>query len=229
MPVSPARTPTPTKASTVYERLRADVLSAVLEPGAKLRIDFVCARYEARNTPVREALNRLAAEGLLHRQEQRGFSVAPMSAQELAELTRTRVAIESLALGECLARRTPEWEEQLLLARHRLERTPRSLQGDRYDANPQWERRHRDFHRALIAACGSRWLLRYCDELADQAYRYRQRSMQAAYHQRDVAAEHAAIADAALAGDAARARALLASHLERTATLLPWHDPPRPA
>lgn len=210
-----------TKASTVYEELRADILSAALEPGAKLRIEFVCERYGARNTPVREALNRLAAEGLLLRQEQRGFSVAAMSTEDLAELTRARCGIEALALRESLAQRDAAWEEQLVLARHRLERTPRSLHAGHYEANPEWERLHRDFHRALIAACGSRWLIRYSDELADHAYRYRQRSMQSVYLQRDVAAEHAAITDAALAGDAELAVALLQAHFERTATLLP--------
>jgi DNA-binding GntR family transcriptional regulator len=219
--VKPDAAPRPTKASTVYEELRADILSAALEPGAKLRIEFVCDRYRARNTPVREALNRLAAEGLLQRQEQRGFSVATMSAEDLAELTRTRIAIESMALRESLAHRNAAWEEQLVLARHRLDRTPRSLHSERYEANPEWERRHREFHRALIAACGSRWLLRFSDELADHAYRYRQRSMKAAYLQRDVAAEHAALAHAALAGDSERAIALLRAHFERTATLLP--------
>jgi DNA-binding GntR family transcriptional regulator len=219
--VKPDAAPHTTKASTVYEELRADILCAALEPGAKLRIEFVCERYRARNTPVREALNRLAAEGLLQRQEQRGFSVATMSAEELDELTRTRVAIEEMALRESLARRDAAWEEQLVLARHRLDRTPRSLNGEHYEANPEWERRHRDFHRALIAACGSRWLRRFSDELADHAYRYRQRSIQAAYLKRDVAAEHAAIAAAALAGDSERAVALLQAHFERTATLLP--------
>lgn len=217
-----------TKASTVYEELRADILSAALEPGAKLRIEFVCDRYRARNTPVREALNRLAAEGLLQRQEQRGFSVATMSAEDLAELTRTRIAIETLALRESLTRRDAAWEEHLVLARHRLDRTPRSLHSEHFEANPEWERRHREFHRALISACGSRWLRRFSDELADHAYRYRQRAMQAAYLQRDVASEHAAIADAALAGDAERAVALLQAHFERTATLLPLlNRPPR--
>lgn len=210
-----------TKASTVHEQLRADILSAVLEPGTKLRIEFVCQRYRARNTPVREALNRLAAEGLLLRQEQRGFTVAPMSAAELAELTSTRCAIETLALRQSLQQRDTAWEERLVLARHRLAHTPRSLHDAAFEANPEWERLHREFHRALIGACGSRWLQRYSDELADHAYRYRQRSMQAAYLRRDVGAEHEAIAQAALAGDVEQAVALLHAHFERTAELLP--------
>lgn len=213
--------PATTIASTVYEQLRRDILEARLEPGAKLRIEFVCERYGARNTPVREALNRLAAEGLLQRAEQRGFSVMPMSDAERDELTDTRCAIEALALARSLARRDAAWEEALVLAHHRLARTPRSSHTRRFVPNPAWETLHREFHRALLAACGSRWLLRYADELADHAYRYRQRSMQGDYRKRDVAAEHAAIAEAALAGDGARAAQLLEAHYRRTAAALP--------
>ena len=211
-PVSPL-----TIASTVYEQLRGDILGARLEPGVKLRIDFVCQRYGAGNTPVREALNRLAADGLVLRYEQRGFAVSPMSGDELAELTTTRCAIEAIALRNMLQQRDSDWEERLVLSRHRLAQVPRSLTVDRFVANPEWEQRHRDFHRALLGNCGSRWLLRYTEELADHAYRYRQRSMQAAYPLRDVAAEHDAIAAAALAGESSRAVELLAAHYRRTA------------
>lgn len=205
------------KASTVYEQLREDILAARLEPGSKLRIEWVCSHYAAGNTPVREALSRLAAEGLLQHQDQRGFRVAPMSAADLAELTRTRCAIEPAALRLCLGQRSTAWEEALVLAHHRLQRTPRSLDTQHYRANPEWEQLHRDFHRALVAACGSRWLLRYCDELADHAWRYRQWAMADAFGSRDVAAEHAALLDAALGGDAERACMLLAQHFQHTA------------
>ncbi len=205
-----------TKASAVHDQRRADILGARLEPGTRLRIEFVCERYRARNAPVREALNRLVAEGLLQRQEQRGFVVTPMSADELDELIRTRSAIETLALRESLARRDATWEQQLVLARHRLEHTPRSLREDHFEANPDWELRHREFHRALIAACQSRWLRRFRDELADHAYRSRHRSMVAAWQRRDVVGKHAYIAVAAIGGDVERALALRQAHNGRT-------------
>jgi DNA-binding GntR family transcriptional regulator len=213
-------TPT-TIASSVYEQLRRDILEARLEPGTKLRIDFVCQRYAAGNTPVREALNRLAAEGLLQRAEQRGFTVAPMSDAELDELTDTRMAIDELALRRSIDARTPAWEEALVLAHHRLSRTARSLSTQSFQANPAWEHLHREFHRALLAACGSRWLMRYSDELADHAYRYRQRAMMGDYRKRHVGAEHEALLQAACAGDVERAVALLAAHYKRTADATP--------
>ena len=208
-----------TLASTVHGRLRHDLLYGVLEPGTKLRVEWVVKTYGAGASPVREALNRLASEGLLGRHDQRGFFVMPVSAEELEELTRTRCWLEELALRESLANRTPEWEEELVLARHRLSRTPRRLSDDPAATNPDWERLHRAFHRALISGCRSRWLLGFCDQLADQAHRYRQIALTGAQARRDEVAEHRAIADSAIAGDADAAVAALLAHYRLTSEL----------
>src|SRR5690606_19392147 len=121
----------------------------------------------------REALNRLAADGLVERRDQRGFVAAGISRQDLKELTDTRCWLEEVAIRQAMARRDPAWEEGIVLAHHRLQRTPRSLQAPQFEDNPAWELAHRDFHRALIQGCGSRWLIGFCEQLADQLYRYR--------------------------------------------------------
>jgi DNA-binding GntR family transcriptional regulator len=87
-------------------------------------------------------------------------------------------------------------------------------------ADPQaWAAAHRDFHMALLSACGSTWLLSYAGNLYDQAERYRLlralRTPNAALA-RDVGAEHRELLDAALSRDAARAVAALRAHYERT-------------
>ena len=102
----------------------------VLESESKLRVEWVVSRYGAGASPVREALNRLASEGLLGRHDQRGFFIMPVSAEELEELTRTRCWLEERALRESIANRTGEWEEQLVLALHRLARAQRRLPED---------------------------------------------------------------------------------------------------
>ena len=117
-------TPSSTQASTVYDRLRDDLLSGRLEPGRKLQMRFLTEMYQTSQTPLREALNRLTADGLVEGREQRGFYVIDMSRNELIELTKTRCWVESLALRESMAAATPRWEERLLLAEHRLGRTP---------------------------------------------------------------------------------------------------------
>lgn len=209
-----------TRATSLYDQLRTEVLGGAFEPGSRLGIEALCERYATSQTPLREALNRLVADGLVDRREQRGFAVAPISADDLDEITRTRCWLEEIALRESIARRTAAWEEALVLAHHRLARTPRSLADDRFEDNPEWEPLHRDFHRALISGCGSRWLLSFCEQLADQHHRYRRLSAARAFRKRGVKGEHQALLDAALAGDADKAVTLLRAHFERTARLL---------
>jgi DNA-binding GntR family transcriptional regulator len=228
-----ARTPTPsiggngsangapTLATTLYDRLRTDLLAGLHEPGGRLAIEALCERYATSQTPLREALNRLVADGLVQRREQRGFAVSEASAADLVEITRTRCWLEEIALRESIAAHDDAWEEALVLAHHRLARTPRSLREDRFEDNPLWEPLHRAFHRALIAGCGSRWLLGFCDQLADQHHRYRRLSAPKAFaRKRGVKGEHQALFEAAVAGDADLAVTLLHAHFERTARVI---------
>lgn len=215
-----AAAPNSTQATTVYDRLRDDLLSAKLEPGRRLPMRLMMERYEVGQTPLREALNRLTAEGLVDCRDQAGFSVAGISRSELAELTKTRCWVEGLALREGMAAATPQWEEDLVLAHHRLARPPRSLSAERFEDNPEWERLHRAFHRTLIAQCGSGPLVAFCRQLAERLYRYRKLSISKAFRWRDVAEEHRTILDAVLAGDAEHAAALLTKHYTLTAEVI---------
>ena len=209
-----------TRASSVYAQLRADISHGTLEPGSKLRVEAMCQRYGVGASPLREALNRLSAEGLVDRTDQRGFSVAALKWDELPILTHSRVQLESMALRESIAARDSEWEDRLVLLMHRLARTPRSLSDRHYEPNPVWETLHRDFHRALLARCPSRWVLGFCDTLAEEAYRFRQLAAGKSYPKRNEHAEHAAIFEAAIAGRADEAVRLLTEHYTRTSTLV---------
>ncbi|MDX8431952.1 GntR family transcriptional regulator [Mesorhizobium sp. M4B.F.Ca.ET.215.01.1.1] len=211
--------PKSTLASTVYHQLRDDLLRGVLETESKLRVEWVVSRYGAGASPVREALNRLASEGLLGRHDQRGFFLMPVSAEELDELTRTRCWLEERALRESIEHRTGEWEEQLVLALHRLARAQRRLPGEPSTNNPDWEKLHRAFHRALIAGCRSHWLVGFCDQLSDQASRYRLISQHGPGDERDDLAEHRQIAERTLDGDADGAVEALLNHYRLTAAM----------
>jgi len=222
-----ARTPalatvngTATRATSLFDELRADLLAGVLEPGSKLAIEALAECYATSATPLREALNRLVSDGLVERREQRGFVVAGISAEDLAEITKTRCWLEEVALRESIAAHSTEWEEALVLAHHRLARTPRSLSDSHFEDNPEWEPLHRAFHRALIDGCGSRWLLSFCDQLADQHHRYRRLSAPRAFAKRGVKAEHQQLMEAAVESRADEAVALLRAHFERTAKII---------
>lgn len=209
-----------TKAATAYELLRADILSCALPPGTRLRVEVVAERYGVGPTPAREALNRLAAEGLVTLAAQRGFSVADVDPAALIELTDARCLIEEAALRRSMQIGGANWEERLLLAAHRLGRTPNSAADQSFSENPEWELRHAEFHAALIGGVNSRWIAGFGDALNQQFRRYRALAMRAAVPRRPAHAEHEALARAALSGDADLAATLLCQHYQRTAGII---------
>ncbi len=210
-----------TLASTVYRQLRHDIVKGVLTPGEKLRIESLRDRYGVGGSPIREALNRLYSEGLVSQRDQRGFCVAPVSVDDLLELLRTRCLINEIALRELIARGDDAWEEAIVLAFHRLLRTPERVPDAPEKPNPEWEQRHRTFHAALIAACDSHWLRGFAEMLFDCADRYRHLSGHVRVEpQRDIVGEHRAIMEATINRDTATAVRLLNEHAVLTAELL---------
>lgn len=206
--------------SQIYARLRSDIMSGELAPGSKLKIEELRKAYDVGTSPIREALSLLTSDHFVDRMDQRGFRVAKISADEFDELLKTRCWLEERALRESIGNGDSTWEEQVVLSAYRLSRVPRTEKGDHFIANAEWERRHKHFHATLISACGSTILQKFCNQLYDQNVRYRQLSGSKAYPTRDVAAEHGAICDAALARDANSAAELLVAHYTRTGNFL---------
>jgi GntR family carbon starvation induced transcriptional regulator len=221
---NPRRTEKETAATTVYHALKRDIVRGVLEPGHKLLIDQIAERYSAGTNPVREALNRLSSERLVDREDLRGFFVPPISVEDFRDIVRTRCWVEGKALEESIHARTEAWEDAIILATHHLRNTPihyyeHTEPGMPPPDNTHWEERHRTFHRALIANCGSRHLLRFADELMLLGERYRFISMANSYPRRRSVDEHQAIVDAALAGDTKRAVEALQGQYLMTLTI----------
>ncbi|MGI9520997.1 MAG: GntR family transcriptional regulator [Hyphomicrobiaceae bacterium] len=210
-----------TLTSRVYAWARADVIAGRLKPGAKLKIEELRERYDVGASPLREALSLLSSDGLVERIEQRGFRVANVSQEEFSDILKVRCWLEERALRESIAHGHSDWEEALVLAGYRLSRQPRSKVPDgAFISNDQWEARHKEFHMALIAACGSPTLLNYCKQLYDQNIRYRHVAGAASYPQRDVANEHEEILQATLNRDVELATSRLISHYTKTGAFL---------
>lgn len=211
-----------TLTSMAYERLREEIISARFESGQRLHIQQLCERYGMGLSPIREALNRLSRDGLVSQSDRRGFRVTPLSEKHLAELTRTRIWINELALRQSMINGDMVWEEQVALAYHRLSRIPRHLSSTAGPAyNPLWEKSHRAFHAALIAACGSRWLQDFCEQLFDAADCYRHLSRVSSVQRKELRQdEHKLIMDAVLARDTEKAVELIRRHVVKTADLV---------
>jgi len=206
--------------SQAYSRLRDDIISGVLRPGHKLKIEELRSQYNIGASPIREALSLLTSDHFVERLDQRGFKVAGVSVEEFEELLKTRCWMEEKALRESIKYGASKWEEQVVLAAYRLSRVPRSKVDNDFKSNVEWEDRHKHFHMTLISACGSSMLINFCDQLYDQNVRYRQLSGKKAYPTRDITTEHGAICDAALARDYDLAAELLVAHYNHTGNFL---------
>lgn len=210
-----------TAATSVYHALKHDIVQGLLAPGDKLQIDQIATRYSAGTNPVREALNRLSAERLVDREDLRGFFVPPISITFFRELVKTRCWLEGKALSESIMHRTDDWEDAIVVANHRLQRTPPQLSevvGETtvMTINPEWELRHSALHRALIANCGSSILLTFCGDMMIQNERYRHIAMTHSFPRRRNNEEHQEIVDATLIGDVEHAVHCLTNHYQLT-------------
>jgi DNA-binding GntR family transcriptional regulator len=205
-------------AQDAYVRIRAEVVSGQVRPGARLKINDLGESLEMNVSAVREALSRLCAEGLVIALPQRGFRVASVSVSELRDLTRTRVEIEQLCIRKAVTNPDVSWETALVAAGHQLLRAKRGSPNEAPEQS--WKTLHAEFHRALVAGCGSPSLMRLRDHLSVQAERYLALSVLAKGSRRNVDAEHKGLMAAVLARDAKLACERISSHYERTTELI---------
>lgn len=207
----------------VVKALKNDIVRGAYLPNAKLKITNLAEFYGVSPGAVREALSRLVSEGLVEFNEQRGFRAASVSEEALIDITNTRVLIECEALRWAIRKGGKEWEQSVVDSLHRLERAPLFKRGGNV-VDGGWAVLHRQFHRSLLDACGSPWLLRFQAVLFEQTERYRALEglapKRVASFTRNVGGEHAAIAQAAVARDVRRATNLLERHYMKTVEVL---------
>lgn len=203
-------------ATTIYGRLRDDLMEMSLRPSEKLRFADLAERYETSIGSLREALTELRAEGFILSEVGKGFTVRPAIKDDLIDITELRVVLEGMALRDSIARGDDKWEAALVSALFLLGKVETDAIRDERTPETEWEPRHRHFHDTLLAACQSSWTLRFCSILADHGHRYRKLLRREWPGVRNPHAEHKEIAEAALARDADRATSLLAAHYRKT-------------
>lgn len=160
------------KTDSLDDVIRRDILHGTLQPASRLRMEELKARFDVGFSPIREALSRLAGEGLVRFEANRGFSVAPLSKADLTDIAVARRAIETEALRLSLTLGDEEWEAGLLSAIH-LYRKRAAHAFDNAETLVAWEDAHDVLHAALIGACGSERLMTLQRQLQEQHLRYR--------------------------------------------------------
>lgn len=207
-------------AERAYRELRKAIVRCEYEPGARLRVEELGRRFDLSSSPLREALNRLAEQGLVRTLENRGFRVAPLTAEGVSDLARVRLLVECEALKDSMVHGDDTWEAGVVASAHALALVEKRIGDAPRALNDDWSARHRAFHLGLYAACTSPMLLDLVDVLFDKAERYRRWSSQHRQEVRHKNQEHQALTSAVIARDADKAIELLRKHISRTERLV---------
>ncbi|WP_370680465.1 GntR family transcriptional regulator [Comamonas sp. GB3 AK4-5] len=200
-----------------YAQLRTDIIEGQLLPGSKLRIEHLRQAYGVGAGTLREALTRLVSDALVTAEGQRGFRVSPIAMDDLQDITRLRVHIETHALRESIRHGDAAWRAQLQASYEELSAAEQPLSSEN---RRQWEALNVRFHDSLLAGHASQWTVKVLRVLARHSERYRCYAMGLPSLTRDVHAEHTEIFELAMAGQEARAALALEAHICTTPHLL---------
>jgi DNA-binding GntR family transcriptional regulator len=209
-----------TLVDAAYDRLRRDIVDGTRAPEERLRIEKLKSIYGIGPTPLREALQKLAQDGFVLTEGNRGFTVASLDPAEFADLNLARTAIEKEALRLSIARGGDDWEARVVAAGYIMAKEDAAIRTSLDRVPDSWERANEAFHTALVSACGSQWLLKVRAGLHVHCERFRRASVYRKIGSRDLGAEHREIAKAALARDADRVCELTERHFALTASAL---------
>ena len=161
-----------TKADEIAFALEEAIVSGELAPGSVLRQEQVSAQYAVSRTPVREALRRLAALGLVSFEANRGFRVRTLSRSEMWEAFLLRAELESLVTGIAAEKMTESDLAELEDAEQRFSRMTRALRArepgdDRRSLTVEWMRANHGFHDVIYRIAE----LPYIEQIAKSARR----------------------------------------------------------
>jgi DNA-binding GntR family transcriptional regulator len=201
--------PSTDRVGLIYRTLRHAIIEQALEPGAKLPEDAIGERFGASRTIVRNALGQLAAEGLVELRRNRGAAVATPSWEEARDTFDVRLGLERLVMSRLAGNLTPEQIKT-------LEQHVDQEEHARGNNEPLSIRLATEFHILLAQMTGSPVLERYVSEVSSRcglilALYSRPHSSECAVN------EHRSVIAALAAGDAKRAAAVMAEHLEAVA------------
>jgi DNA-binding GntR family transcriptional regulator len=202
-----------TVGSSTYEKIKHDIIFGELAPGSKLKLEALKGRYEASVSTLRETLSRLASDGFVSAEEQRGFFVTPVSKDDLIEIANLRILLECFALKASVENGDTDWEGNLVAAYHKLHLVEKRMLSGDHSEKQLWKRYDWEFHHAMIQACESKNLLALHSIVFDKYLRYQMLVL--TYRGEEAVAEHKAMFNAALDRNAVKAQKILEEHIRR--------------
>lgn len=203
----------------VEDAIRHDIVNGMLRPGQRLRAQEFTERYGVSATPAREALQRLAGQGLVTLDDRQSARVADVSVRDLEEVYWLRRLLEPIALRLSFESGGSVWRDQLITATDELRSADRAARMPARGERPSWPEAHQRFHSTLFAGAESPQLLRILTNLYHHSERYRMLARERTLST-DNRSEHEAIAENVMSGDIEAAAKALASHIDATLILL---------
>jgi DNA-binding GntR family transcriptional regulator len=205
-----AAVPVPSLVESAYRTIRARILDNVWPPGHRALEQELALELGMSRTPVREALIRLAQEGLVEVQPRHGMRVLPVSADDMREIYEVLTALESMAV-DLVARRKPTARELDPLVKATRDMT-KTLKADDLDG---WAAADERFHRHLVEMSGNRLLIEAVQNCWDRAHRARMVTLRMRPKPTHSTREHMDLVDKVRAGDARGAFEAHRAHRER--------------
>jgi DNA-binding GntR family transcriptional regulator len=199
--------------SDIYGALRREILSCAIPPGAEIRDAEIAERFAVSRSPVRDALLRLEAEGLVVISPRKGYRTAPISIADARDLFEFRAVLEPA----CAASVASEAGDEVLRGLDRF-RSMSGFAAGAEDAEPSFVQYNREFHLAIARLCTNRRIRDATIDLIEQFDRLVTVSISSneAGGQRDaLIKEHCEIIDALQARDGRRAGRILSRHAGR--------------
>jgi DNA-binding GntR family transcriptional regulator len=198
----------------VLGALRTAVITGELQPGTLHSVHALAAQFGVSRTPVREALIRLAQQGMVRFERNRGVRVLQTSLHDLEEVFALRLLLEVPATRRAVGLLDDAGRRELA---RELKAMEKAAAAD--DEFRLWEHDRR-FHRLLMEAAGNTRLAGYVDALRDTVLRRGASTARSSRTMAEIVGEHRAVLDLVDAGDAAGAAAAMRAHILHTAHLL---------
>jgi len=198
------------QAQEIAQALRSEIISGALPQGSELRQQFLAERFRVSRMPIREALRRLEAEGLILFTPNKSARVAPLSIADLQEIYEMRIAAETLALRRSLPELSNAQIDRAAEIQVRLETAPVSEFGALNDA----------FHGTLYRPCGMPRLLAHIEVLSNAADRYLRVIVASLDYAGKSHREHHKLLEACRKRDEVAALTCLARHIQQAGEAL---------
>lgn len=200
----------------LYGQLRAGILSGDFPPGQVLRQEELSRRFGASRVPLREAMTRLGAEGLVVLRPRRGYAVPSLEKSEILEIFELRAVVEEHLAGIAAKMRTAKDLAAVLQSLNRMER----IAAQTPNQTDRWLDANAEFHTRLLAAAHRRHAGRFASMLRDQVEPYIRIEIGLTKEVMQASKEHRQMYRALEAGDALLLRRLCKQHCKNTASRL---------